>query len=167
MILTLDLSTTQTGWAYGPEGRREPTAWGSIKPKSTLHRPSRIAHIVAELRPMLIDPLTQRVVAEDLNVGSQQRKDGQKAKGSMTSVIALAEVRGAIQHELWKERGLEIEYAHPSTVRASLKIQGIKGLPNKDDIRIVLDRMGIKTANTDESDAVAVFWATFLRKERW
>ena len=162
MILALDLSTTCTGWAWGPEGRREPAAWGSIKPKSTLHRPSRISHIVAELRPMLVDTRTVRIVAEDLNVGSQIG-----GRGNMKSVIALAEVRGAIQYVLWKERGLEIEYAHPSTVKAALKIKGIKGLPTKDDIRLVLERMGIKTANTDESAAVAVFWATTIRPKLW
>lgn len=166
MILALDLSTTQTGWAYGSEGTTRPSAWGSIKPKSKINRPDRIQEIVRDLLPFVQDPQTLRIVAEDLNVGSQQRKDGEKSHGNMRSVIALAELRGAIQYEAWRA-GIEVEYAHPSTVKAALKIQGLKGLPTKDDIRIVLDRIGIETANTDESDAVAVFWATNVRKERW
>jgi len=141
---------------------QRPAGWGSFTPKATTHRPSRIAFMVQSLTPFLDSPDLKRVIAEDLSVGS---KAG--GKGNMKAITALAECRGVIQHQFWVKRGITMEYAHISTVKSACKPSGFKGLPTKTDLRRLFDKMGMVTANEDESDAIAVWWATKGRREPW
>lgn len=169
MLLALDLSTTCTGWAYGDPNNIRPMSWGSIKPKSTLHRTSRIAQIVNELNPLMDDQRLTRVVAEDISVGTFTKKDGVKGAGNFKSSLALAEIRGALAFRLWDKRGMDIELANLSTVKSTLNINktfAIRGTPTKADLRIIFDRMGMETKNEDESDAIAVWIATQMRREQ-
>ena len=162
MILTLDISTTQTGWCWGDPSTERPAGWGSLKPKSTTHRPSRIAFMLQGMTPFLDSPDLKRVIAEDLSVGS---KAG--GKGNMKAITALAECRGVIQHQFWVKRGITVEYANLSTVKSACKPRGFKGLPTKADLRSLFSSMGMETKNEDESDAIAVWIATKGRKEPW
>lgn len=170
-LLALDLSTKQSGWALGPMSKPYPEAWGSIAPPPKLHRPSRIEKTVAGLAPLLLDPVVTRVVAEDIGVAPFKRKDGTKGDANFKTALVLAELRGAVQFVLWRKRGIELELANLSTVKAELNLHktfALKGLPTKEDLRIVFDRMGMETKNDDESDAIAVWIATRMRGDiRW
>ncbi len=169
-LLALDFSTTQTGWAFGPiEKGPYPEAWGSFTaPKN--HRPSRIAQTVKYLGAFIRDPETVRFVAEDIAAAPFKRKDGTKGNANFKTGLILAELRGAFQFELWNERGIELELANQSTVKSTLALNksfSFKGTPNKDDLRIIFDQMGMVTENTDESDAIAVWIASSLKGVKW
>lgn len=170
-LLALDLSTSQTGWAVGPSHLARPSYWGSVSAAPKLHRATRIWQNVKQLTPLLMDKEVTRVVAEDIGVAPYTRKDGSKGDSNFKTALTLAELRGAIQLDLWRSRGIELELANLSTVKSTLNITkafALKGLPTKADLRIVFDRMGMATANEDESDAIAVWMATRMRgMQRW
>lgn len=170
-LLAVDASTNCTGWAVGETSSGfRPLKWGSIVPGYQLYRPERIKKTVDRLMQIVVSEDVKRIVLEDINYGSGKNKDGERGKGNMKVALILAELRGAIQYAAYLDRGIVIELANLSTVKSTLNIRkalNMKGTPTKADVRIVLDRMGIRTENEDESDACAVWMASSMKRVRW
>ena len=152
-LLALDLSTTCTGWAVGESESLRPKTYGHIKPKAQLFRPSRIEQTVAEVMNIARMESVEKVVAEDINAG-------QGGTSSFQTALALAELRGALQLDLWRWRGLTLELANLSTIKSKLAVARqlqMKGTPKKEHVRQLLRRLNYHPENDDESDAIAVW----------
>lgn len=160
MLLTLDLSTVQSGYCVGAAGRRP--RWGVFRP-GNLSRDERIAYMAASVAQLCQATGVNRVVAEAVSVGSFSRADGTKGAGNLMSAVALAEVHGAVKFAI-RPQGLRMETLNLSTARKDAGVRldlGIKGAPNKDDCRRWLAAKGYPTMNGDEADAL-VLWRALL-----
>lgn len=160
MLVTLDLSTVQTGYCAGAAGRRP--RYGVFRP-GNLPRDERTAYMAASVAQLCQSVGARRVVAEAVSVGSFTKSDGTKGPGNLMSAVALAEVHGAVKYAL-RPLGLTMETLNLSTARKDAGVRldlGIKGAPNKDDCRRWLAAKGFPTMNGDEADAL-VLWRALL-----
>lgn len=163
MLLALDISTTQTGYAIGAKGRRP--NWGVFRPGG-MPREERIQFIAASVVQAVKLRGVDQVVAEAVSVGSFKRADGTKGAGSLSVAVALAEAHGAIKNELIK-LGIRMTTMNLASARSQLGIRvdlGIKGAPKKADVQLWLKNQGLPTVNDDEADALVVWLAMMLDK---
>lgn len=133
-LLTLDLSTTETGYCIGAD---KPVVWGVIKPKSSLDLEARNSYIAQEVSAMACDD----IVAEALHY----------ARG-MKTVRALFMLHGAVQQTLMPKR---ITWMHQASV---YKVLGL-GKQDKNKGLAYVNKMGYKTRNLNESDAILMWLA--------
>lgn len=163
MLLALDISTTQTGYAIGAQGRRP--KWGVFRP-GNMPREERIQFIAASVRQAVLSTGCKQVIAEAVSVGSFKRADGTKGAGSLTVAVALAEAHGAIKNELIK-LGIRMTTMNLASARSQLGIRvdlGIKGAPKKADVQQWLKNQSYPTVNDDEADALVIWLAVMLEK---
>lgn len=163
MLLALDISTTQTGYAIGAKGRRP--KWGVFRPGG-MPREERIQFIAASVAQAVRETGCTQVVAEEISVSSYKRADGSKADGNMKTAIALGEAHGAIKNELIKLR-IRMTVFNLSSARAQLGIRkdlGIKGAPKKEHVQQWLRNQGMPTVNDDEADALVIWLAVMMEK---
>jgi hypothetical protein len=170
-LLALDLSTRRTGWCLQRKGK--PIEWGSFDPGDfevgirTYYMAEKISRLAKWLAEDAADPL-EHVVAEDIGLFQGSARD---KKQNLSTLIVLAELRGAVAFEVRRVAGIGVAFLPLSTVRATLKIReelGLKGAPKKQHVQQWLERKGYKTGNDDEADAVAVFLAADKRiREGW
>ncbi len=150
-LLALDLSTTQTGIAYDNElGQR---ILCTIKPKG--ERYQRIQETADRIAEIVATNKLTTAYAEDVNVG-------RGLKFNMMSLVALGELRGAVQYRLNRDFSMKIIYMHNATIKSLLGIQqyfGMKKQPKKEDVEKWIRIRGFKPANLDESDAAALILA--------
>lgn len=163
MLLTLDISTVQTGYAIGAADRRP--RWGVFRPGNLPreHRVNAIKHSI--LRTVKLMGV-KAVVAEAVSVGGWQKKDGKKGGGNFQTALTLAEAHGVIKDAMLEAR-IPYETVNLSSARARLGIRydlGIDGQLRKDDIREWLARQGYPTVNADEADAMVIYQAVMLGK---
>jgi len=154
MLLALDLSTTQTGYAVGAPGRRP--RWGVFRP-GNLTRDERVAYMAASVVQLCKAMGVTKVVAEQVSV---------VGKVQMLSAVALAECHGAVRYAL-RPLGLTMATLNLSSVRAQLGIRealGIKGAPKKPDVVRWVQAQGYPVTNGDEADALAIYLAVILGK---
>ena len=158
-ILSLDLSTKSTGWAYFEEG--ELKAHGCITASST-DLINRIHKIVNELKEATKDFAISKVVVEEV------RPEGGYGVGNLKTHRALMWLQAAVAFWIHDDKfPLDIDYIYPSSWRATLGIKngrGIKRMTLKEaDIEYVKNRYGI-TVNDDEADAICIGLAQYQDK---
>lgn len=156
MLLTLDLSTTQSGYCVGLPGRRP--RWGVFRP-GNLPKDDRVAYMAASIVQLCKATGVRQVVAEQVSVGAGMR-------ANFSSSVALAECHGAVRYAL-RPLGLSMATFNLATARAQLGIRvalGIKGNPKKEDVIRWLTSQGYPTANGDEADALAIWLAVVMGK---
>lgn len=154
MLLTLDISTVQTGYCVGALGRRP--RWGVMRP-GNLPRDERIAYMAESVVQMVKATGADQVVAEQVSVGHG-------ARANFNSAVALAEAHGAIRYAL-RPTGLTMATMNLATARKELGIRlalGIKGNPKKEDARRWLTAQGYPTVNGDEADALVLWLAVTM-----
>ena len=158
-ILSLDLSTKSTGWAYFEEG--ELKAHGCITASST-DLINRIHKIVNELKEVTKDFTISKVVVEEV------RPEGGYGVGNLKTHRALMWLQAAVAFWVHDDKfPLDIDYIYPSSWRATLGIKngrGIKRMTLKEaDIEYVKNKYGI-VVNDDEADAICIGLAQYQDK---
>ena len=158
MLLTLDLSTTCTGWALSDISGPTPKVkhFGHIKPKSTDPLPARFTTICDEIETLFELHEPGMVAIEELThmVGAQ-------------TVRALAGIRGAVEYHLWALHHMPVHMVRVSPCRLMFGVhQGATRAERKADKDIIKKRVvarcherNIQVTNYDEADAVCLAWA--------
>ena len=155
-ILSLDLSTKSTGWAYFEEN--ELKAHGCITASST-DLINRIQKIINELKIASKDFKISKVVVEEV------RPEGGYGVGNLKTHRALMWLQAAVAFWIHDEMpSIDIDYIYPSSWRATLGIKngrGIKRMTLKEaDIEFVKNKYDIDV-NDDEADAICIGLAQY------
>ena len=159
-ILSLDLSTKSTGWAYFEEGNLK--AHGCVTASST-DLINRIHKIVNELKEATKDFTISKVVVEEV------RPEGGYGVGNLKTHRALMWLQAAVAFWIHDDKfPLDIDYIYPSSWRATLGIKngrGIKRMILKEaDIDYVKNKYGI-AVNDDEADAIFIGLAQYMKQD--
>jgi len=159
-ILSLDLSTKSTGWAFFEDGRL--IAHGCITASST-DLINRIEKIVNELKEVVKDYTISKVVVEEV------RPEGGYGVGNLKTHRALMWLQAAVAFWMHTDyRTVDIDYIYPSSWRATLGIKngrGIKRMTLKEaDVEFVKNKYGI-AVNDDEADAICIGLAQYMQQD--
>ena len=159
-ILSLDLSTKSSGWAYFKDG--ELKDHGCITSSSTdlIKRIYKMTEGIAEiLNKYSID----KIIAEEV------RPEGGYGVGNTKTHRALMWLQAAtafLIHD--KYSNIEIEYIYPSSWRATLGIKNGRGIKRttlkEQDIQFVKDKYNI-VVNDDEADAICIGLSQYQEKD--
>ena len=159
-ILSLDLSTKSSGWAYFEDG--ELKDHGCITSAST-DLIKRIYIMRDGIAEILDKYAVTKIVVEEV------RPEGGYGVGNTKTHRALMWLQAAIAfliHDNYSST--EIEYIYPSSWRAALGIKngrGIKRISLKEqDIQYVQDKYNI-TVNDDEADAICIGLSQYKEKD--
>lgn len=159
-ILSLDLSTKSTGWAFFEDGQL--MAHGCITASST-DLINRIEKIVKELKTVTTHFTPSKIVVEEV------RPEGGYGVGNLKTHRALMWLQAAVAFWIHDEMpSVDIDYIYPSSWRASLGIKngrGIKRMTLKEaDVDFVKNKYGI-TVNDDEADAICIGLAQYMKQD--
>ena len=159
-ILSLDLSTKSSGWAYFED--RELKDYGCITSASTdlIKRIYIMKDGIAEI----LDKYTvTKIVVEEV------RPEGGYGVGNTKTHRALMWLQAAIAfliHDNYSS--IEIEYIYPSSWRAALGIKNGRGIKRtslkEQDIQYVQDKYNINV-NDDEADAICIGLSQYKEKD--
>ena len=159
-ILSLDLSTKSSGWAYFKDG--ELKDHGCITSSSTdlIKRIYKMTEGIAEiLNKYSID----KIIVEEV------RPEGGYGVGNTKTHRALMWLQAAtafLIHD--KYSNIEIEYIYPSSWRATLGIKNGRGIKRttlkEQDIQFVKDKYNI-VVNDDEADAICIGLSQYQEKD--
>lgn len=161
MLLTLDISTTATGYCVGIPGQRP--RCGAFKP-GNLDRVQRIYFMAASAVNAVQKTGADQVVAEAVSVGSWGNKDGKKGAGSFTSAGALFEAHGAVKNELWRVCKMRMETMNLSTARSQLGIRKLPGQTWKQAVMGWCIAQGYAVTDDNAADALAIWLAVVMGK---
>lgn len=159
-ILSLDLSTKSTGWAYFEEGNLK--AHGCITASST-DLINRIQKIVNELKKEIAEFKISKIVVEEV------RPEGGYGVGNLKTHRALMWLQAAVAFWIHDDYPtIDIDYIYPSSWRATLGIKngrGIKRMTLKEaDIEFVKNKYSI-IVNDDEADAICIGLAQYQAQD--
>ena len=159
-ILSLDLSTKSTGWAYFEEN--ELKAHGCITASST-DLINRIQKIINELKKETAEFKISKVVVEEV------RPEGGYGVGNLKTHRALMWLQAAVAFWIHDDMpSIDIDYIYPSSWRATLGIKngrGIKRMTLKEaDIEFVKNKYSI-IVNDDEADAICIGLAQYQAQD--
>ena len=158
-ILSLDLSTRSSGWAYFENG--ELKQHGCITSAST-DLIKRIYKMRDEIAAILDQYSVDKVIVEEV------RPEGGYGVGNTQTHRALMWLQAAtafLLHDNYPQ--IQIKYIYPSSWRAKLGIKngrGIKRTSLKEaDIAFVKDKYNIEV-NDDEADAICIGLAEYIKE---
>lgn len=159
-ILSLDLSTKSTGWAYFEDN--ELKAHGCITASST-DLINRIQKIIAELKKETTTFKISKIVVEEV------RPEGGYGVGNLKTHRALMWLQAAVAFWVHDDMpAIDIDYIYPSSWRATLGIKngrGIKRMTLKEaDVDFVKNKYGI-VVNDDEADAICIGLAQYQTQD--
>lgn len=159
-ILSLDLSTKSSGWAYFKDG--ELKDHGCITSSSTdlIKRIYKMTEGIAEI----LDKYSiDKIIVEEV------RPEGGYGVGNTKTHRALMWLQAAtafLIHD--KYSNIEIEYIYPSSWRATLGIKNGRGIKRttlkEQDIQFVKDKYNI-VVNDDEADAICIGLSQYQEKD--
>ena len=159
-ILSLDLSTKSTGWAYFEEN--ELKAHGCITASST-DLINRIQKIINELKKETAEFKISKVVVEEV------RPEGGYGVGNLKTHRALMWLQAAIAFWIHDDMpSIDIDYIYPSSWRATLGIKNGRGIKRQTlkeaDIEYVQNKYNINV-NDDEADAICIGLAQYQAQD--
>lgn len=159
-ILSLDLSTHSTGWAYFEEN--ELKAHGCITASST-DLINRIQKIINELKKETAEFKISKVVVEEV------RPEGGYGVGNLKTHRALMWLQAAIAFWIHDDMpSIDIDYIYPSSWRATLGIKNGRGIKRQTlkeaDIEYVQNKYNINV-NDDEADAICIGLAQYQAQD--
>lgn len=159
-ILSLDLSTKSSGWAYFEDG--ELKDHGCITSAST-DLIKRIYIMRDGITEILNKYAVTKIVVEEV------RPEGGYGVGNTKTHRALMWLQAAIAfliHDNYSS--IEIEYIYPSSWRAALGIKNGRGIKRtslkEQDIQYVQEKYNIKV-NDDEADAICIGLSQYKEKD--
>lgn len=159
-ILSLDLSTKSTGWAYFENG--ELKNHGCITAYST-DLINRIQKIVNELKQKAKELKISTIVVEEV------RPEGGYGVGNLKTHKALMWLQAAVAFWIHDEYpDICIDYIYPSSWRATLGIKNGRGIKRQSlkeaDVEYVRNRYNINV-NDDEADAICIGLAQYQQQD--
>lgn len=157
-ILSLDLSTKSSGWAYFNNGVLED--YGCITSSST-DLIKRIHVMTDSIDNILKEKAVDKIIVEEV------RPDiGGYGAGNQKTHKALMYLQAALEfliHDNYSKE-IEIEYIYPSSWRASCGIKNGRGIKRESlkeaDIEFVKEKYNI-LVNDDEADAICIGYAQY------
>lgn len=159
-ILSLDLSTKSSGWAYFKDG--ELKDHGCITSAST-DLIKRIYIMRDGIAEILDKYAVTKIVVEEV------RPEGGYGVGNTKTHRALMWLQAAtafLIHDNYPS--IEIEYIYPSSWRAALGIKNGRGIKRtslkEQDIQYVQEKYNI-TVNDDEADAICIGLSQYKEKD--
>ena len=159
-ILSLDLSTKSSGWAYFENG--ELKDHGCITSAST-DLIKRIYIMRDGIAEILDKYSVTKIIVEEV------RPEGGYGVGNTKTHRALMWLKAAtafLIHDNYSS--IEIEYIYPSSWRAALGIKNGRGIKRtslkEQDIQYVQDKYNI-TVNDDEADAICIGLSQYKEKD--
>lgn len=159
-ILSLDLSTKSSGWAYFEDG--ELKDHGCITSASTdlIKRIHKMTDGIAEI---LDKYAVSKVVVEEV------RPEGGYGVGNTKTHRALMWLQAAtafLIHDNYS--AIDMDYIYPSSWRATLGIKNGRGIKRttlkEQDIEFVKEKYGI-VVNDDEADAICIGLSQYKEKD--
>lgn len=159
-VLTLDLSTHSSGWAYGEDKQLKQhgyiTASSRVVEQRIIKMQKQIISLICNYQP---DKIIMQEVRPEVNSHTN------KVLMWLQGVIVIA------TYECWKK--CEIEFINASEWRAAIKIKQGRGIKRDEvkayDIQYVKDKYDI-TVNDDEADAICIFdgyWTKESNEINW
>lgn len=159
-ILSLDLSTKSSGWAFFEMG--ELKDWGLITSAST-DLIKRIYIMRDRIQEILSKSKVDKIVVEEV------RPEGGYGVGNQKTHKALMWLQAAIAFMVYDfNKKIEIEYIYPSSWRATCGIKNGRGIVRSTlkeaDIAFVKDKYGLDV-NDDIADAICIGLAQYLEQD--
>lgn len=161
MLLTLDISTTATGYCVGAPGSRP--RFGAFKP-GNLDRTQRIYFMACSVVHAVKTTGADQVVAEAVSVGSWTNKNGKAGAGNFMNAGALNQAHGAISNELWRVCKLRMETMNLATARSQLGIRKAPGQTWKQAVISWCRAQGYAVQDDNAADALAIWLAVVMGK---
>ncbi len=109
-VLSLDISASSTGWAFGFGKVKVPVQHGIIKTSPKSSRPERLNYFKHELEKLLLKLKPSHVVMEDVYSGLNAK-----------TLVLLAKFAGVAEECCYSITGIEPYIIHTSTVKAYFK----------------------------------------------
>ncbi len=159
MILALDMSTKNTGYAIFNEG--ELITYGEIGASSTILL-KRIRVMTNRINELLKEYPITKIVAEEVIPETG-------ARTNIKTQRALMYLQAALELLIYDNYSkIKIEYIYPSSWRAKCGIKNGRGVKRETlkeaDINYVIGTFNIKT-NDDIADAICIGHSMFLAEE--
>lgn len=159
-ILTLDLSTKQSGWCVGSNGHLDAHGYITASSKDTV---KRIIKMRDELTEIMKNNKIDKIIMEQVRPEYNSRTNKVLMWLQAVIVVAAYEVNPKI----------ECEFINASQWRAALKIKQGRGIKREQlkpqDIQYVKNKYNI-TVNDDQADAICIFdayWQKFDNAINW
>ena len=159
-ILSLDLSTKSSGWAFFEAG--ELKDWGLITSAST-DLIKRIYIMKDGIQEILSKSKVDKIIVEEV------RPEGGYGVGNQKTHKALMWLQAAIAFMVYDfNKKIEIEYIYPSSWRATCGIKNGRGIVRSTlkeaDIAFVKDKYELDV-NDDIADAICIGLAQYLEQD--
>ena len=159
-ILTLDLSTKQSGWCVGSDGSLESHGCIAASSKDVIKRIIKMRDQLSEIiKNNKIDKIVMQQVRPEYNSHTN------KVLMWLQAIIVVAAYQ--------IDPKIECQFISASQWRAALKIKQGRGIKREQlkpqDIQYVQNKYGIKV-NDDEADAICIFdayWQKFDNELNW
>lgn len=154
-ILSLDLSTHSSGWAFGENEQLKDH--GCITATSR-NVEQRIIKMRQQIISLIINTTPDKIIMQE--VRSQVNSHTNKVLMWLQGVIAIA------TYECWKK--CQIQFINASEWRAAIKIHQGRGVKRNQvkayDIQYVKEKYNI-TVNDDEADAICIFDSYWIKND--
>ncbi len=148
-VLAFDLSTTESGWCFGEEGKV--VRFGTIKPSSSLNPIEKLIYTIEEGAKLIRDFQVDDVVVEDIYCAYVQAHK------------ILGRLQGAMIFVWWKMKFRAPFIYSTTSARANI---GIKGNAKKKDVMKAINKMlKLKITNDNEADAIVLALNYFKEQE--
>lgn len=159
-LLSLDLSTHSSGWAFFEAG--ELKDWGCITSAST-DLIKRIYIMKDGIQEILSKSKVDKIIVEEV------RPEGGYGVGNQKTHKALMWLQAAIAFMVYDfNKKIEIEYIYPSSWRATCGIKNGRGIVRSTlkeaDIAFVKDKYGLDV-NDDIADAICIGLAQYSEQD--
>lgn len=154
-LLSLDLSTHSSGWAFGEEGQLK--EHGCITATSR-NVEERIIKMRQQIVSLIINTAPDKIIMEE--VRPEVNSHTNKVLMWLQGVIVIA------TYEYWKK--CQIQFINASEWRAAIKIRQGRGVKRDQvkayDIQYVKEKYDI-TVNDDEADAICIFDSYWIKND--
>lgn len=168
-ILSLDMSTTCTGWAVFKDENLED--YGKIIPNKDKEWQLRLQETAAEIKSIIIKYQPYKIIAEDVPL---------KRSGGMKILVMLGAIQGAllgicgaydIEYDLvsvstWRRKVGLYDGTAEGKERSVLKQHSIELANKLFNLSLVYKTPTSKFNDDDISDAILVGYSTFLKDKR-
>ena len=169
IVLSLDMSTTCTGWALFKEEKL--IDYGKITPNKNDEWQDRLQETAFEIKSVVEHYNPTKIIAEDVPL---------KRSGGMKTLVMLGAVQGAllaicgtydIEYQLvpvatWRRKVELFDGTEKGKERSVLKQHSIELANKLFDLSLVYKSPTSKFNDDDISDAILVGYSTFLKDKR-
>lgn len=159
-ILSLDLSTHSSGWAYFEDGELKDHNCITSASTDLIKRIYKMTEGIAEiLNKYSIDKIIVEEVRPEGGYGVSNTK-------THRALMWLQAATAFLIHDKYSH--IEIEYIYPSSWRANLGIKNGRGIKRttlkEQDIQYVKDKYNIEV-NDDEADAICIGLSRYVKED--